>query len=456
MRALSILVLLAFFCACTKFVEIDAPIGKISSSTVFQDDATATSAVLGMYARLVVSSPAFSNGAATIYLGTASDELNYTGTTSDMSGFYTNTLHGGNLIVSRDFWRYPYETIYQANACIEGLQRSTAVTQSLKPQLLGEAYFIRAFCYYYLSSLFGDVPLVKTTNFEINAKALRTKSSEVIISMIEDLQQARSMLSKTYPSSGRLRVNYYTATALLNRIYLREQNWQLVEQTANEILSSTVYSLETDLTKTFLIASSEAFWELALPDMSTFNTIEASRFIPLATVGVIPAFTLTGSLYNSFEAGDLRKTYWIGSKTVGGITYFYPYKYKVRGAAVKTEHCIVFRLPEIYLNRAEARTHLNDLSGALRDLNTIRSRANPAWTPFDSSDISIIQAAIQKEKRIEYFAEWGHRWFDLKRTGQLNEVLTPLKTTWKPTAALFPIPSSEILVNQNLTQNPGY
>ncbi|MCT2561835.1 RagB/SusD family nutrient uptake outer membrane protein [Chryseobacterium herbae] len=456
MRSLYFLVLFAFFCSCKKFVEIDAPITKISAFTVFQDDATATSAILGMYARLVVSSPAFSNGAATIYLSTASDELVYSGTNADMSGFYTNTLNSGNSIVYRDFWRYPYETIYQANACIEGLEKSTGVTPSLKMQLLGEAYFIRAFCYYYLVNLFGDVPLIKTTDFEINAKALRSRSLEITNSMIDDLQQARDRLSKSYPSAGRLRVNFYTATVLLNRIYLQQQNWELVEKTANEILSSNQYSLETDLSKTFLMTSTEAFWELAFPDASTFNTIEGSRFIPLATANVVPAFNLTSSLFNSFESGDLRKTHWIGSKSVSGTTYYYPYKYKVRGAAVKTEHCIVFRLPEIYFNRAEARVYLNNLSGALSDLNTIRQRANPSWTSFSSSEPVVIQAAIQKERRIEYFAEWGHRWFDLKRTGHLNDILMPLKTTWKATANVFPIPSAEILTNQNLTQNPGY
>ncbi|SHL80656.1 RagB/SusD family nutrient uptake outer membrane protein [Chryseobacterium polytrichastri] len=456
MKTLYFLALFTFFCGCKKFVAIDAPINKIGASTVFQDDATATSAILGMYARLVVSSPAFSNGATTIYLGTASDELNYTGTTEDMSGFYTNSLNSGNSIIYRDFWRYPYETIYQANACMEGLLKSTAVTPSLKTQLLGEAYFIRAFCYYYLVNLFGDVPLVKTTDFELNAKVSRTGRTEVIGSIIDDLQQARKMLSVAYPTAGRLRVNSYTATAFLNRMYVEQQNWPLVEQTAGEILNSKMYALETDLSKTFLIASNEAFWELAFPDASTFNTIEASRFIPGASASVVPSFTLTSGLYNSFEAGDLRKASWIGSKMVGGTTYYYPYKYKVRGAAVKSEHCIVFRLPEIYLNRAEARIHLNNVPGALSDLNRVRYRANPSWPPLSSSDATVVETAVQKERRIEYFAEWGHRWFDLKRTGHLDDVLSPLKSTWKPSAGLFPIPSAEILVNQNLTQNPGY
>lgn len=456
MKSLYFLAFIVLFGSCQKFIEIDNPIDKINASNVFTDDATATSAVLGMYARLVTVSPAFSNGAITIHLGTSADELNYTGSATDMSTFYTNSLNSANFTLYRDFWRYPYETIYHANSCIEGLTNATLITPSLKTQLLGEAYFIRAFCYYYLVNNFGDVPLLTTTDFEMNAVKPRTSTTEVLNLVKEDLKLAVGMLSPTYPSAGRLRANKFTAMALLNRVYLQQQDWEKVEQTADEIITSKVYSLETDLTKTFLKESKEAFWELALPDNNTLNTVEANRFIPVATANIIPTFTLTQSLYNAFENGDLRKTNWVGAKMVNNVTYYYPFKYKVRGAIAKTEHCIVMRLPEIYLNRAEARIHLKDISGALADLNIIRNRANPTWPSFNSTDINVAQNAIQKEKRIEYFAEWGHRWYDLKRSGQLNEVISVVKTNWKETAALFPIPSTEILVNKNLIQNPGY
>jgi len=57
---------------------------------------------------------------------------------------------------------------------------------------------------------------------------------------------------------------------------------------------------------------------------------------------------------------------------------------------------------------------------------------------------------------LELFAEWGHRWLDLKRTNTANAVLGAEKPTWKPTDVLFPIPQTERTNNPNLTQNPGY
>lgn len=65
-------------------------------------------------------------------------------------------------------------------------------------------------------------------------------------------------------------------------------------------------------------------------------------------------------------------------------------------------------------------------------------------------------AAIQQERRIELFAEWGNRWFDLRRTGKIDAVLGAIKPNWTTTAAWFPIPNLERTVNPNLSQNDGY
>jgi hypothetical protein len=65
-------------------------------------------------------------------------------------------------------------------------------------------------------------------------------------------------------------------------------------------------------------------------------------------------------------------------------------------------------------------------------------------------------ASITHERQTELFCEWGHRWLDLKRTGQAGAVLAPIKSQWTPDAQLYPIPQQELTVDPNLTQNPGY
>jgi hypothetical protein len=167
-------------------------------------------------------------------------------------------------------------------------------------------------------------------------------------------------------------------------------------------------------------------------------------------------FAVTPYLLDAFEPNDLRKTNWLKSNTVSGTTYFYPYKYKVRTAAPPyTEYYMVFRLAELYLIRAEARAQQNNTSGAQDDLNKIRSRAGLQNTTADTQQLLL--TAIIHERRIEFMAEWGHRWFDLKRTGMSDAVLGPLKSpTWQSTDTLYPILQYELDTDPFLTQNPGY
>lgn len=64
---------------------------------------------------------------------------------------------------------------------------------------------------------------------------------------------------------------------------------------------------------------------------------------------------------------------------------------------------------------------------------------------------------VAKQRRLELFSEWGHRWFDLKRTSQATTVLAPLKgSTWQDTDVLYPLPSNEVTRNGAVKQNPGY
>lgn len=116
---------------------------------------------------------------------------------------------------------------------------------------------------------------------------------------------------------------------------------------------------------------------------------------------------------------------------------------------------MVFRLAEQYLIRAEARAQQGDATGAKADINAIRNRAGLPDTDADGQ--ASILAAIEHERRIEFFTEWGHRWFDLKRTGRADAVLSPIKPNWQSTDVLFPIPLQEIENNPNLLpQNAGY
>lgn len=441
--------------ACSKFVDIGEPNDRIVASNVFLEEGTAVAALNGLYARVVGSRPPFTYGGTTIFLGLYSDELgsNFAPTATIYNDFVNGKIAEDNEAVATTFWREAYEMIFHANSIIKGLENSP-INTTLKNQLSGEAYFVRAYCYWYLQSLFGDVPLVLDPNdYENNAIMPRTPANEVHIRVMSDLLEAKSRVSKTYSSTGKYRVNYYTVLAFLSRIYTNEGNWQSAYDTANEIIASKVYKLENDLNKVFLSTSTETIWQTASDNVAYVQ--EANLLIPSTLATARPNYPFITQFLSAFESGDQRRINWVASKTVSGITWYYPYKYKVRtvGTGVsRTESLAMFRLAEIYLNRAEAKAYLNDAT-AKDDLNEIRNRANlGSINPVGTA----LTDAILRERRVELFAEWGLRFFDLRRTGKLDVVNGAIKPSWSSDGKLFPIPINERRKNTFLTQNQGY
>jgi hypothetical protein len=244
---------------------------------------------------------------------------------------------------------------------------------------------------------------------------------------------------------------------MLAKVHLYDDKWQEAESAASAVINSGTYSLEKNLTHVFLYTSNESIFQM-MPVAKGYNTTEGNQFIPSGTIAV-PAYSFSNYLLSVFEPGDKRVTNWIGSQSVGGNLYTFPYKYKLRvdfsGSFVLREYYVVLRLAEQYLIRAEARANLGNLSGAVQDLDSVRFRAGlPLISPsINKTDLLV---AIQKERQTELFAEWGHRWFDLKRTKQADLILKNRKPAWNVTDTLYPIPGAERLLNPNLTQNEGY
>jgi hypothetical protein len=85
----------------------------------------------------------------------------------------------------------------------------------------------------------------------------------------------------------------------------------------------------------------------------------------------------------------------------------------------------------------------------------IRNRAGLPGT--DAYTKEYLLNAVDYERRVELFTEWGHRWFDIKRRNLINGVLLLIKNPfWSPTDILFPIPASVVNSNVYMHQNPGY
>lgn len=443
--------------ACKKFVEINPGTNLVQTSDVFSSDQQALSAVAGVYASFRNSNFYMLNGGLSLYAGLAADEIYATAPTTTTDPFFQNQLLSSNSVVNNNFYSHVYKVIYQINAIIEGLQRSEQLSPSAKSQFTGEIKCMRAFLYFHLIQLFGDIPLVLSTDYATNSILGRKPIAEVYQQIIADLKDAKNLLTVSYPSAGKARPNKYVATAMLAKVYLLGRDWTNAVIQTSELINSGSYQLLTtsNLANVFSKGAAETVWEIAnTSDISVPG--DPAFFIP-STSSVKPTYSLTSNLLASFESGDARKVSWVTKNVVGGVDYWYPYKYRqkvVVTGGTPNEYQVVLRFAEQYLIRAEANAQLGNIAASQSDLNKIRNRAGLSNTNANTMDALLL--AIEKENQIEFFSEQGHRWLNLLRTNRADVILGAIKiNTWQITDKLWPIPENEINYNPFLYQNPG-
>lgn len=445
--------------SCKKYVDTPMPKNELASSLAFTDDRTATASMVGLYSTMNAFNYYYANVLMSYLSGMQADEMQYLSAFANYDVFRMNNLLPGSQYV-QSMWRDQYAYIYHTNACIEGLTAAQTLTPAVRNQLLGEAHFMRAFFHFYLVNMYGNVPLITTTNTTENNVKPQSPASEVYDQIVKDLKEAKSLLADNYPSANRVRPNKTAATALLARVYLYMKQWNAAETEASLVLSNGMYSLLKDLNTVFLANSREAIWQLQPVNLSGGrNTWEGFTTVPATATGQ-PLFRLdTTNLVKKFEAGDKRLANWAGTRTASnGATLYFPYKYKIRTSTASTlsEYSMVMRLAEQFLIRAEARIQQDKLNDGRSDLDSIRLRAGLDVLPT-SLDKAALLLAVEQERKVELFVEWGHRWFDLKRTGRSTAVLGPIKApNWQATDTLYPIPSDAIRTNRFLDQNEGY
>lgn len=441
LRLLFIVFIMLGALGCKDFILVDPPGTSLTSNTVFMDEPTATAAILNIYMDMSRSDERPFSGEYSLswMSGLMVDEFQSYFNDS-RAEFAENKVNPENSIVQRN-WTTLYEAIYGANIIIEQMEKSDKLVRTFRDGMEGEARFVRALMYFYLVNFWENVPLVLTTDYNLNRLLPQSTKEEIYVQIIEDLQKAQLLLGEQYLSSGRIRPNKFTAMALLAKVYLHTQEWEKAIGATTAIIGSGLYQLENDLNTVFLTTSKEVIWHLdaVYPNVYTWD---AYRFVLIAAPTRV---TVSNTLLEMFGFEDNRRTNWIGKFTTGGHDYYFPNKYKVRRIpdhiGASPEYFVMFRLAEQYLIRAEARVMSGDISGGIADLNTIRNRAG--LEPLGLNNNQEVLDAILQERRLELFTEGCNRWFDLKRIGQVKS----------PT---LPIPQIELNRNPVLIQNPGY
>lgn len=450
------------FSACEKTIEIAPPLNEITTSVVFSSDKLAASALAGLYTG--VANTSTQNTSIPVYSSLQADDLLYLGVNASFREVADNAYSSVSSIQSTIFSDW-YLIIYRANAIIEGLQNSTTASDLLKKQYIAEAKVIRAYCYFHLVNTFGDVPLVLTTTVSVSAFLPRETVANVYAQIKTDLADAKNNLLADYSASGstRLGVNKFVAAALLARVNLYTGDYAAAESNASEVIASSLYSMVSSAniaTGVWTKNNTESIWQMTSPLNNPVNqyTVEAGTFLPFT--GTDPQYEIRPAFLNLFSSTDLRRQRWMTNYTVAGAIKVVPFKYKYTTQALAlaagvAESPTVLRLAEQYLIRAEARTRIGtNLTGALSDLNVIRSRAQTAVSTTTTQATLLDEVLLENRK--EFFCEQAYRWYNLKRIGQADAVLSALKPSYRPASKLLPIPNNAIDANPNLTQNPGY
>lgn len=476
--SINFFLLLFLLSGCKKTLE-ENPRTFVSPDAFFTSPASYDLTVMGIYRTM----PATFGGNSWLTRESFSDII------GTVSGAYEQGLpvyqnnHQPFFYNVRGLWASHYAIVSDANFTLKKLDEATVLSATQKNELIAETRFLRAYAYFQLVQLFGDVPL-RTAPLEdlVNVQIARTPQAEVYNLILDDLNFAEANLPQT--ASKVSRVYKLVATALLAKVYLtmagnpinKTQYYANAKEKALEVINSGNFQLKPDYSQVFhnTAYTSESIWEWTYQPGVGGNPLMSNSATAPGYVYILPPATW---FINSFPVGDQRKAWGVKENYVAPSGTLAPFFHKfvnlawidqgvITANAGRLEYTVpLLRLAEMYLIAAEAENEINGPTAvAYQNINMIRWRArvdksDPTHVP-DLAGLTKDQFrdAVLLERKWELHLE-GSTWYDLKRTNTLNRIQTirgaslvhPIganNNTWY-------IPDVEIL-NNNIPQNPAY
>ncbi|MFD1769113.1 RagB/SusD family nutrient uptake outer membrane protein [Sphingobacterium suaedae] len=436
--------------SCTSFLDRE-PLHQVTNDNYFSSETNANAAAIGMY-RTMTSS--FSYGQTTVIVPEFSaNHVSHASIYPEYENFKTHEVTPINPWTA-NVWQGTYNTINAANNIIEKVPAMPegSITDEKRNQFVGEAKFVRALSYFFLVRAFGSVPLKLTPTTEEENVAIPQATPEVIYpQLIKDLTEAAAALPETLESveATKGRATKAAAEALLAKVYLydaaRTGDYSKAASTAKVVIEGGNFSLATDFSSIWETENaSESIFELQFDDQTTN---------PLASVANDNASMLFYAkderIAQLFQDGDKRRDF---SVVKGSRDRYYIGKYP--NANPPSQNVPVIRLAEILLIHAEAqaRTSNSVTDEAFNSLNEVLKRAGITKTKADFASVNAFVRFVQEEKERELLFE-GETWFDYCRT---KLALEKYSTLTSENFFIYPIPASQISLNTELEQNPGY
>lgn len=471
----SLILMVILVVSCESILKKE-PIGILDAGSFFQNESDAIQAVNAAYKPLT-----FSNSNNNFYwaFGVLAGDEAITGGDGSRPGLveldamtYTPRTQEIN-----DFWVLQYSGITQCNLVLDKITTISfnPITQN---RVTGEALFLRSYYYFLLTQVFGDVPLYTTIVSPDKLRIAQTPKLEIYKQLLTDLDRAATLLPAKYGSSDLGRATQGAALALAAKICIYQKDWTKALEYIAKVKALNAYALMPNYGDNFKKNTQnniESVWEIQHTnlELGVGNSLNQWWFSKKA-VGGYGFAEMTTSLVTAFENDDPRRGYTVAmnNEDYFGLVYknsFSSTRYSIRKylqsdstVTQKADGDINYgaiRYAEVLLWEAEALTASDRITDALVPLEVVRSRARAmASNPLTSlpriitTDKTILINAIRHERQVELGFEM-HRFFDLVRWGSAAQNITGFVPGKHE---VFPIPQTEIDLNPNLRQNPGY
>lgn len=424
------------------------------AANFFQTKSQFTQAVNGTYAPL----QGIYNSQMWALAEMRSDNTSYQYNTGDRSGFPFEEVDEfreiSNNALTTGFFNNAVLGISRANVILDRIDASS-IDAASKDQITGEASFLRAFYYFHLVRIFGDVPLVlkevKSTD-EAFTVSVKKPAAEIYAQILIDVKKAVDKLPETYAAAAdKGRATKGSARTLLGEIYLTQKNYAAAVTELKAVVSSGKYSLNANYADNFAVTKKngpESVFEIQYTEGPNG---ESSSFIysfaPYNSGTSVAPFALasgaaagwnapTQDLLDAYEAGDLRKDISVGlnfmdpnTKAVAPYIKKYLTPHAVRFQT--GDNFPVYRYSDVLLMLAEAINEAGFQADgeAFALLNQVRTRAGLAAKTSSNANAALkiasqddFRKAVARERRVELSFE-NHRWFDLLRTGKVAETM---------------------------------
>ncbi|KAB7732908.1 RagB/SusD family nutrient uptake outer membrane protein [Rudanella paleaurantiibacter] len=387
----------------------------------------------------------------------------------------------------QQIWASGYDGIEKANWIIAKVP-DAVMSETRKKQIIGEAYFLRAYYLWTLTKNFGDVPIKTTPSYsEADAVVGKSPKAEVYKQIYSDLDMAFAAGLPSYPAVDKGRPSKEVVNALYAKAALYNEDWAKALEKAQAVITSGKYSLMPDVRNVYRYdvedaARVENMWAYEVDPFSPGRSHQMTGLCgPPGSAGPEYGRTTFGSMFaymsffRSFNPLDKRRQLLdtnyvdkagkvVPQRSVTPITTdgVLIKKYQDPVSTVNIIPNIpILRLPDMYLIAAEAEARLNGATAtAYANINVVRKRAGLPDLAAGLSKDAFIEAVLQ-ERAWEFFAE-GDRWYDLTRTGKFLTVIPKAVNSVYPTRNVqakhkyFPIPQDELNANPKLEQNPDW